>query len=321
MATMTIDAGPGVRAGTAYVVANGFHRDARNRRHGAFNLFRGAPGQTALEGPVAEPPHPQYTLGASFPGGVRVDRAGRVYAIYHAARLDAAAESLPPERYPRTIEVIRSDDGGRSWQRPVVVAPFDGWGLPDSPAIAVDRSRGKNRDRVYAAWSGRSGGRSRIHFSWSTDRARRWTTPRIVDDERHPTGEQGPAAAGDTRSNGPERGDDTGAVLPHLAVNQEGVLALTWFDRAAGCWRVAMSFDGGRSFDASLPYTPCAASSVPPDRSAPYLSDRHWEAGLAVDADGRFWPIWAERTPDGHHIKTVPIVARRASSRPRATSR
>lgn len=303
MATMTVDAGPGPRTGAVYVVGNGFHRDVQNRRHGAFNLFRAAAGQVALTGPVTEPPHPEYTLGASFPGGVRVDRGGRVYAIYHAARLDAAAEKLPPERYPRTIEVVRSDDGGRSWQRPVVIAPFDGWGLPDVPAIAIDRSHGPYRDRVYAAWSGRSGGRSRIHLSWSTDRARRWTVPRLVDD-------------------GIDSADGAGAVLPHLAVGHDGVLALSWFDRRASCWRVTMSFDGGRSFDASRAYTSCAAPGAALaaiDRTTPYLADRHWEVGLAVDAHGRFWPIWAERTSNGHRIMTVPIATTRRPSSGAAT--
>src|SRR5262249_44745457 len=63
-----------------------------------------------------------------------------------------------------------------------------GWGFPYLfAAIAVDRSDGPHRGRIYVAWVGGFGfvdfsGKTDIMLSWSDDRGDHWSTPVRVND-------------------------------------------------------------------------------------------------------------------------------------------
>jgi hypothetical protein len=66
-------------------------------------------------------------------------------------------------RESRPIEIVRSGDGGRTWEPAAKIA---GWW--DRPFLAVDRTNGKYRDRLYCQAEGRTLGRLLI----STDGGR-----------------------------------------------------------------------------------------------------------------------------------------------------
>jgi hypothetical protein len=56
-----------------------------------------------------------------------------------------------------SVKVTRSDDGGKTWGKPLTVAELDndrsGKGIVDKPWVAVDHGGGKRNNTVYVAWS------------------------------------------------------------------------------------------------------------------------------------------------------------------------
>jgi hypothetical protein len=77
------------------------------------------------------------------------------------------------------------------------------------PSVAADAGGEKYRDRIYTAWTDSRFGKSRILFSFSTDRGQTWTPPRILDGNL-------PAGARQFQ--------------PVVAVNKDGVLGALWLD-------------------------------------------------------------------------------------------
>src|SRR5207248_1712158 len=79
--------------------------------------------------------------------------------------------------------------------------------------------------------------------SYSADKGKTWSRPVIVNDDRSPE----------------EMGKGPDHILPSLAVNNAGVVLVTWYDRRDAQdnlgWRLraAASLDGGEPFPASAP--------------------------------------------------------------------
>jgi hypothetical protein len=56
--------------------------------------------------------------------------------------------------YYSSIKVSLSEDGGKTWKPPITVTEMDnGRAHVDKPWLAVDRSEGKRRGKLYVAWS------------------------------------------------------------------------------------------------------------------------------------------------------------------------
>jgi hypothetical protein len=276
MATLTVDSGRSRYRGTLYAAANGFSVLGDGRRERYLELYRAGENDSELSGPVVQPRPFLYELGASFPGNVRVGADGTVYAAYHIARLKPGTPLDKPESFERTVEVIRSDDGGRSWKEPVIVARFDGWGLPDEPVLAADP---RDRNRILAVWTTFVSGVSRIAVSESKDRASTWSAPRYIDDIAVPSSVVG---------------ERIGHVaFPSVAFAQNGIAGVSWFDVLRRCWRFQASL-GGTAFSASAPFSSCGLTAPGPFRGGEYGFDRHWRAGLTVDSKNVFHPIWME---------------------------
>src|SRR5262249_10396884 len=149
----------------------------------------------------------------------------------------------PPEPESAWLQAVTSDDGGDSLNEAVTIG---GWHMPNpyvrqsfaAATVAVDASRGPFRDRLYVVWTDSRRGGTDILFAFSSDRGRTWSSPIVVNDERRPLF---PAPA-------------PNHLLPAVAVNDEGIVAVTWLDRRDAPdnlgWRLRLraSIDGGETF-------------------------------------------------------------------------
>lgn len=151
---------------------------------------------------------------------VAFDSRGAVYlAVIPVARGNS----------PLGIEVLRSDDGGRSWSAPVRISKATG--RDDKLALAMDDNpESPFRDRIHVAWKWPSGG---TFYSYSDDRGAHFTRPRLVDV---------PAVSG-----------------LDLATTADGELYLAADDGDARVMRVMRSPDGGAYFLPSVGVAPVRA--------------------------------------------------------------
>jgi hypothetical protein len=281
LTTMTVDTGASAGRGRVYVAANGFRRRTGVPRAPTMDLFAAAPGDARLTGPI-QPIADGERTGGAFPGAVRVLPDGRPLAVYHTGVAGAAGAASGAEGFARYVEVVRSLDGGRTWQRPERVAAADRWGLPDSPSLAIDPRSG----RATVAWSAFVGERSRILTASSDDGGVTWSAPETADD---------------TTAALP--GDRIVVAHPNVAIDRRGREALTWFDAQRKCWRVRARVRASDPWTYSSQALSACGAGEPSARDL-YGSLRQWETGLAVDAESRFWPVWAARRSDDYVVVT-----------------
>jgi hypothetical protein len=216
-----------------------------------------------------------------------------------------------------SVWFVRSSDGGVTFSAPVkirtVMHPEN---APQSrfqsfPMFAVDNRSERFRDRLYHAWNEIAAGHARVFISASSDRGATWSDSQLVG-----TG----GAAGDQ-------------YQPAIAVNPEGVVAVTWFDTRGSKdgseyhQYFAASLDGGRTFlpearvstEPSRPLAPGNAQPVPSD----FRSATGWQLsllttvarwgnggdymGLTADARGVFHPFWADSRSGTFQIYTARV--------------
>jgi hypothetical protein len=193
-------------------------------------LFRSVDGGTNFLGPV-EPPGPlnEYSLvnaGGFFTDGSFIipvwNRRGGKEVIGTMITADGG-ETLSP------VEVLPSFTpcGG------ITPGP-GGWGGMQM-ALAVDNSSGPFKDRVHMAWYDNSLGTCQVFASHSDDRGKTWSRASLVSvyDPRK------------AKLAIPEN------FMPFLAVNKDGIVALSWYSRGgladslAATPRMSVSMDGG----------------------------------------------------------------------------
>jgi hypothetical protein len=232
------------------------------------------------------------------------------------------------------LKAVTSEDGGDHFSKSVTVSDWymDYRDINGSasvvPTIAVDASDGPFRDRLYAVWPDYRSGRGEILLSTSSDRAKTWSKPIVVNDDQ-------PFAR-----RGGKKGPDNS--LPVVAVNPAGVAAVSWYDRRedpknlAWTQRIAVSFDGGETFGPSVRIP---ESSYDPARlDAPilfesfvlggakrsefekgdrielrasgdfYFNGGH-TSGLVADAAGDFHPFWIDNRTGVAQIRTASVLA------------
>jgi len=185
--------------------------------------------------------------------------------------------------------VVRSDDGGAHFSIPMLVSDGCRGGFP---AIAVDSSNGSKRSRVFAVC--REGNRGPFIMR-SDDGGNLWSDPVHVP-KTLPAAETG----------------QPGALS--IAVNREGILAVTWHERgpdpASKCWNVLAAFStDGESFT--------EAQKVSTKPSCPTMGSNGWSAtrwplggdysGLAAAADGTFHLLWADGRGDYYQLHTAQV--------------
>jgi len=159
-----------------------------------------------------------------------------------------AAGPATPGRYQ--IGVAASRNGGRTIDLPVTAATAASCGrvrhgvvgdpeLGVGPAtinLAADRSGGVHQGRAYLQWVGQDRNQCAVFVAYSDDGGRKWSDPLRISDA--------------------PLGQDPGfeVFLPQIAVNAQGVVAATWYDRREATnrkdhrLRVSASLDGGDSW-------------------------------------------------------------------------
>ncbi|MDQ3949606.1 MAG: glycoside hydrolase [Gemmatimonadota bacterium] len=244
------------------------------------------------------------------------------------------------------LSVFRSTDGGETLGRsiklddyyeaqPVALASV-------SPRLAVDPGSAAFKDRLYATWTDERSGRFEIYLSYSADQGRTWSRPVVISDD--------PPYSDGRRPN---------HFMPTVAVNKDGVVGVSWYDRREHPdnlgWHVRFraSLDGGETWlpsirvstasnditDRTALYTQAYARgggsggygrSAPPEagplvvevsiQGSNYSAGDY--AGLAAAADGVFHAFWVDNRTGLPQIWTAPITVRGvAAARAGAESR
>jgi hypothetical protein len=203
------------------------------------------------------------------------------------------------------------------------------------PVLAIDRTNGPYRGRVYTAYNDRTAGHCQVLLAHSDDGGSSWSPPTRIDDPPIPVE--------------PGKGPDT--FMPQVAVNSAGVVGVTWYDRREDPLnrrfqlRFAASTDGGASFMGSVPVSstdslysgneryfgvadPVGGGqrgqrrrtdsiTVTMNTGGPYRT--YYFAGdygaIATTPDGRFHAIWVDSRTGVPQLYTAPITVAGSASR------
>jgi hypothetical protein len=198
----------------------------------------------------------------------------------------------------RLYWAIRSEDGGQTFGVPMLISDACAGGAGKGwPAMGIDVTKFRP-GRSYALCHDQRG--LGPFLMRSDDEGDRWTDPLAVPPST-------PPGASDHRQNA------------NLAINHEGVVAISWNDRGADasskCWNVmlSLSHDGGQTFDG--PHQVSTAPSCPATAENGYAQDffpfgGHY-SGLAAAADGAFHLLWSDSRGLRYELRTAQAVVAR----------
>ena len=246
-----------------------------------------------------------------FLGNGVVDHDGTFLAL--AAELDDTKpntsyrtdEASAPASVNAVLYVLASHDGGKSLSPAgKIEGVYYDRRVPQlsMPALAVDRSRGPFRSRLYAVWpDAREDHHARILFSSSVDHGHTWTPPVVVDDSGRGTN------------------DRANNFMPAVAVNDHGVVGVSWYDRRDApdnlgyCVRFRASLDAGQTWLPSVRVS--TADHV--DNAGESRKNSGDTAGLAADADGAFHPVWIDNRSAIPQMWTAMVKVRQPPKAPK----
>src|SRR5215472_719476 len=144
------------------------------------------------------------------------------------------------------IESLRSDDSGLTLRRPVAVSAPKRFGQLSAATLAVDRSLGIHRGRIYVAWAEDSASHIETMLAVSDDAGRTWMRHKVRSMRDQPR------ELAD--------GSSPGITTPSVAVNNMGIVGLFWIEDTGRCPYFAMSVDGGESFQEPEAIAPCSVT-------------------------------------------------------------
>lgn len=322
---ITVDTTTGKYRGRIYVAASGLNWPGYVAQgKPTIDVFHSADGGRSFS-------RPSHALaGVQHAGSGVVLSDGTYITGYYSLREpdDVTQDMTTPTR--SRLRVVISHDGGDTLSDPVVVSEGVS-SMPGSrastdfiPVMAADQSDGPFRDRAYIVWTDLSSGRAQTWFSFSTDKGKSWAQARALNDDR-PFEKKAP-------TNGP---DD---INPTLAVNKQGVVGVTWYDRRdnpeKGYWpRFTASLDGGETWLPSVrvsesPFTESDTMDwfVLDNNPKPMVAERPLSleirlryggsklyrtgdtSGMAADAAGVFHPVWIDDRTGVHQLWTAPVT-------------
>jgi photosystem II stability/assembly factor-like uncharacterized protein len=213
---------------------------------------------------------------------------------------------------PGHVRAVVSSDGGQTLRPSVVVDTFvRAGGRKDATKnnvnhfmyVAIDGSPGPYKDRVYVVWPDRRTGRVKNYFSYSADKGATWSKPRVITDN--------PAS------------DTTDQFMPTIAVNDNGVVGLLWYDRRDNpdnrsyYARFTASLDGGASWLPSVRVSTAPYAAGPVSQKSAFAGNGGDTAGLVATVDGVFHPFWVD---DRTGVPQVWTAAVRVNASVRGTS-
>jgi len=227
----------------------------------------------------------------------------------------------PPSKsnmYPvPEMHVRRSTDGGESFLPDQFLTTLghtteaDNWYEGEyviMPMMAADPGSSQFNNRVYLVWQHYIAKHYRVFLACSKDKGTTWSKPIVVSEQS-------------------DRAYD--AVVPAIAVNRKGIVAVTWYDSrdsrpGVPCSNVRFrtSLDGGDTWLPSVRVT-----DVP---SLMALDNPSWKlgkdgkdfsypgetAGLTADAAGDFHPAWVDKRTGLLQLFTARVSVKETTTRP-----
>ncbi|MEJ7863055.1 MAG: sialidase family protein [Pyrinomonadaceae bacterium] len=296
--TMAVDASNSSFSGSVYVAS---HQSLRGKpsRSGTF-IARSTDSGTSFQKTASVIPSNLDTFAMN---PVVLSDGMLIVPFMNFNRPSSERGNLPLERHLSWI--ITSADGGKSFSSPLflseVCARTAGF-----PELAVDKSNGQNRDRLYYVCTDRDS--KNVYVSASANRGESWSEPVAVNSAyvRRPYVQN-----------------------TVIDVNRNGVVGIAWYDsrndprQSRGTFRCqdiyfSASLDGGKTF---LPEVKVSSAENCPDTPANGEAGRHWLAGgdyfgLAADANGEFHLLWSDSRDGIYQLRTatVKVAANNVSS-------
>jgi hypothetical protein len=215
-----------------------------------------------------------------------------------------------PNEVNGALKIVRSHDGGQTLEPASKIADiYYDWRVPQlsMSSLAIDRSRGPFRERMYAVWpDARLEGRTQIFFSCSDDKGQTWSAPRVVSDD-------GAAL---------KPGDHPNNFMPMIAVNKYGVVGVSWYDRRDNPDNLGYRVRFSASLDGGTTWLPSARVST--NANLVESADKRFNGGdtggLAADADGIFHALWIDNRTGVHQMWTATVAVLGKPVRPRKRS-
>lgn len=240
---------------------------------------------------------PSDILFAQFTS-IDVDSKGVVHVMFAGAKAEDEVASLYH---------CKSTDGGVSFSAPVKIAPFflscfppgsdstcnltgvDPNRVYPCPHLRVDKSNGPNSGNLYVVWTANGINELKtvgtdIYFSKSENGGVTWSAPIVLNNDKIA---------------------DVDQFFPSIAVNAQGILVITWYDRREDLdneqtkYYMTVSKDGGDSFESDF-----AVSTDASDFSVIGQSNNNFGVGeytQVVTTNNYAIPFWADgRDNDGN---------------------
>jgi hypothetical protein len=330
--SMTADATGGRFHGRVYITGMTGIRELdklRSARNG-IGVWTSTDGGVAFRGPITRAsPTNRYTYGI---GNSVILNDGTLLTLFgenlNTDTLGAAGPAAPG-RPNAIIEVAASLDGGETYEPAVKIADkYKGdarTGAVSTPSLGADPGSPSFGTNVYAAWTDYRAGLAQILLSRSTDKGKSWSAPHVINDIS------------------PEAKEVAGpnAFMPNVAVNREGVVLVTWYDRhdTPGNlgWRLRAraSVDGGETW---LPSVSVSSAMNTYHKQENFTlwggntgggSREYWTrggelklqlhmqphefwaadySGLAADAAGIFHALWTDNRTGMPQLWTAPVA-------------
>ncbi|HVF46033.1 MAG TPA: hypothetical protein VNA17_00555 [Pyrinomonadaceae bacterium] len=198
----------------------------------------------------------------------------------------------------RRAWMLLSEDGGLSFSPPMFISEQCGSGR-GFPSMIVDNGSPKFRDRLYFLCISSEADIVLVHHS--ADRGEKWSEAVRVNSG--------------TEANPSRR-------TPSIAVNKDGLVGVTWYDRRNDpdrkCQDIyfSASLDGGRTF---LPEVRVSDSRSCPDTPKNGETAKRWSgggdySGLAAASDGKFHVLWADSRSGVYQLMTAQVDVKVSSA-------
>lgn len=198
--------------------------------------------------------------------------------------------------FANSVFFDRSLDEGTTWLDPdrivtdQIATPRNplagGFRNPLMPAIAVDRTNGPRRGRIYVVWPDQRFGDPDVLLSFSDDRGDTWSSPVRVNDD--------------------VLGNDADQFFPWVAVDDQGQVHVTFLDRREDfdgilfSMYLATSSDGGVTFG---PNIRVSDGNYGPSNFG-FLGDY---TGTAITTAGTLHPCWPDGRTEFEDVYTMAV--------------